>query len=272
MMSIRSLAVLLSAAMLAACEGDGVQTITAPVPGAAVKFFNFGVNAPAVNFYANDIKLTAVSSTSCTPPTNPACVTNGIESTTGVASGAAAAGGFYVGITPGQYTLAGRIAAATDNALAIASTPATLADGKYYSYYTSGIYDAATKKSDAFVVEDALPPTNPDATIAYVRFVNAISNSSPMTLYAKNTVTGTEVAVGAAVAYKAAGAFAPLPAGVYDLSARGAGSATNLITRTAVSFNAGAATRVYTITARGDMTVTSTTAATRPQLDNTANR
>jgi hypothetical protein len=36
-----------------------------------------------------------------------------------------------------------------------------------------------------------------------------------------------------------------------------------------VSFSPG---RVYTITARGDMTVTSSTATTRPQLDNTANR
>jgi hypothetical protein len=272
MMSNRSLAVLLSAAMLAACKGDGVQDITAPLPGAAVKFFNFGVNAPAVNFYANDTKLTAISSTSCTPPTDPACLAKGIESTTGVASGAAAAGGFYVGVTPGQYTLSGRIAAAIDNGLAVASTPATLADGKFYSYYTSGIYDATAKKSDAFVVEDVLPAVSPDPTIAYVRFVNAISNSSPMTLYVKNTVSGQEVAVGAAVAYKAAGAFIAVPAGVYDLNTRAAGSATNLITRTAVSFNAGAATRVYTITARGDMTVTSTTATTRPQLDNTANR
>jgi hypothetical protein len=44
---------------------------------------------------------------------------------------------------------------------------------------------------------------------------------------------------------------------------------TNAIARTAVSFSAG---KVYTISARGDMTVVSTTATNRPFLDNTANR
>jgi hypothetical protein len=57
--------------------------------------------------------------------------------------------------------------------------------------------------------------------------------------------------------------------GIYDLSTRAAGSSTNIIVRTAVGFSTG---RVYTIGARGDITVTSTTAATRPQLDNTLNR
>ena len=75
--------------------------------------------------------------------------------------------------------------------------------------------------------------------------------------------------MGGEVAYKGAGTFTPLPEGVYTLTTRYAGSATNVITRTGVSFLAG---RVYTVTSRGDITVTSTTAATRPQLDNTANR
>lgn len=270
MMSNRSLAVLLSAAMLAACKGDGVQSITAPAPASAIKFFNFGVNTPGVNFYANDTKLTAISSTSCTPPTDPACLAKGIESTTGVASGAAAVGGFYVGVAPGQYTISGRIAAATDNGLAIASTPATIADGKYYSYYTSGIYDATTKKVDAFLIEDAFPQ-NPDPTKTYIRFVNAIPNSQPMALFARGTTSGTvDIPIGGAVAYKAATPFIEIAGGgIADLTTRAVGSSTALITRTAVSFNPG---RVYTVTARGDMTVTSTTAANRPQLDNTANR
>ena len=80
---------------------------------------------------------------------------------------------------------------------------------------------------------------------------------------------GWKSPIGGAVAYKSGGAFTPLPNGVYDLATRTAGSATNAIVRTAVSFVAG---RVYTIGARGDMTVTSTTATNRPFLDNTANR
>ncbi|HEU4564815.1 MAG TPA: hypothetical protein VFS05_09210, partial [Gemmatimonadaceae bacterium] len=59
------------------------------------------------------------------------------------------------------------------------------------------------------------------------------------------------------------------PPGSYDLHARAAGSTTDLIVRTTLLFEAG---HVYTITARGDMTVTSSSATNRPYLDNTANR
>jgi hypothetical protein len=271
MTTYRSLAVLLGAAVLASCGDKGVQDITAPPPGAAVKFFNFGVNTPGVNFFANDTKVTAISSTSCTPLTSasdPNCLTKGVESTNGVASGAVAAGGLYNGVLPGQYTLSGRISAATDNGLSISSTPTSLENGKYYSYYLSGIYDAGAKKVDAFVVEDAFPLA-PDPTKTYIRFVNAISNSQPMTLVLTASGLG-EATVGTAVAYKNATPFIAFNGGgLADLSTRVAGSTANVITRTGVSFSPG---RVYTVTARGDMTVTSSTAATRPQLDNTANR
>jgi hypothetical protein len=254
-----SIAALLCAALLTSCDAydkKAVGDITAPAAGARIRFFNFGVNAPGVNFYANATKMTAILSAT------------GTESTVGVVYGGVGSGGDYAVITPGQYTLTGKIAAATDKDLAIATAPATIADGKYYSFYMSGFYDATAKSVESFIVEDAFAPQF-DYTAASVRFVNAISNSSPMTLYAKNTTTGAEVAVGGAVAYKAGGAFTALPNAVYDLNTRVAGSTTNVITRTAVSFSAG---RVYTIGARGDITVVSTTATTRPTLDNTANR
>jgi hypothetical protein len=253
-----SLAVLLGAALLASCGANAVQDITGPLPSARVRFFNFGVNAPAVNFYAGGAKMTAVSSTT------------GVESTSGVSYGGSGANnsGLYSAIAPGQYDLTGKIAAATDKDLVIAKVTATISDGKYYSFYMSGFYDANGKTVEAFVVEDPIPATF-DYTQAYVRFVNAISNANAMTLYAKNTTTGTEVPIGTAVAYKSAGAFVAVPAAVYDLGTRFAGATTNAIARTGVSFIAG---RVYTITARGDITVTSTTATNRPFLDNTANR
>jgi hypothetical protein len=95
-----------------------------------------------------------------------------------------------------------------------------------------------------------------------------------MTLYAKNTIAGsTEVAVGAEVSYQHAAAFVTLPRGLYDLSTRYTGSATNAVARTGVSF---VGRKVYTVTARGDITVAPTTtgcaAANRTCLDNTANR
>jgi len=254
-----SLAALVLAGLLSACGTKEVQDITAPPAASRIRFFNFGVNAPSVNFYANDTKMTAIQSTT------------GTEATTGIAYGGVGAGGAYSSIDPGQYAVTGRIAAATDKDLPIATVNTTIADGKYYSFYMSGFYNTTTKTVESFVVEDDFAvPT--DFTQATVRFVNAISNANPMTLFAKNTTTGTEVPVGAEVAYKGAGAFVNIPAGGYDLNTRYTGSATNVVSRPSVSFAGG---RVYTITARGDITVASSTTCgttNKTCLDNTLNR
>jgi len=272
MTRIRIIPALLGAAVLAACSKDGVQVITAPTAGAFIKFYNFGVNAPSVNFFANDTKLTAVSSTSCTPPTippNALCTTTGIESTTGTAYGAAANGGLYSSVAPGAYSFNGRISASTDNGLQVAKLSSTLANGKHYSLYTSGFYDATAKTMDAFVVEDAFSEEI-DFSKSSARLVNASSNSSPMTLYAKNPGTGDSLLIASSIAYKSAGAFVPVPAAVYDLTVRYAGSNTAVITLAAVSFVAG---RAYTVNARGDATLPATgTAANRPILTAVANR
>jgi hypothetical protein len=256
-MRTRSIAALLCAATLSACGDDAVQSITASPPGASIKFFNFGVGAPGVNFYADGTKMTATSSTS------------GQESVLGTAPGGVGNGGFYAGIAPGPYALTGRISDTTNKDFVISTTTATLADGKYYSFYLSGIYNTTAKTVESFYVEDPFTWPLADFTLVSVRFVNAISNANPMTLYARNTTTGQEIPIGGAVAYKSAGAFVTLPAGPYDLITRYVGSTTNVITRTGVGFSFG---RVYTVGARGDITVTSTTSANRPQLDNTANR
>src|SRR2546422_290325 len=79
-----ALAALLCAAPLASCDKNTVQELPlAPVPTARIKFFNFGLNAPAVNFYANGTKMTAIMSIS------------EIESTSGVAYSQAGNGGPY---------------------------------------------------------------------------------------------------------------------------------------------------------------------------------
>ena len=267
-MRLRAFAALLCAAtVLSGCEKNAVQTIDEPLTASAIRFYNFGLNAPAVNFYANNQKMTAISTANCTPPTDPLCTTTGIESTAGVAYGSIGASGLYSTIAPGQYTLTGRISAATDKDLPISTVAADIGNGKFYSYYQSGVYNAATKMVDAFIVEDPMPAAV-NFAVAQVRFVNAIYNSQPMTLYAKSTVDGQEYAIGGAVPYKSAGAFTPVPGASYDLSTRVAGSNTNVIVRTGVSFSGG---RSYTISSRGDMTVTGTTATNRPFLDNTSN-
>src|SRR5258708_29948610 len=255
MTRIRSITVLLGAAVLAACSKDSVQKIAGPTAGAFIKFYNASVNAPAVNFYANDVKVTAINATSCTPLTqssDPKCLTTGVEAVTGTAYGAVGNGGLYSSIAPASYTFTGRITAAIDNGLAVSRLTTELGDGKYYSYYQSGFYDPNAKTSDAFVVEDPFPASI-DFTVANVRFVNAISNSSPMILYARNTITGAEVAVGGAVAYKGAGTFMTVPGAFYDLNVRTAVSAPNGIPSTGGSFVAGPG---YTVTPSGATPVT----------------
>jgi len=254
---------------VAACGDKTTQVIDTPVNGALVKFFNFSVGAPGVNFYDGTLKVSGVSSSNCAPPndTTSACRSTGLEAMTCTTYTNSANGALYVQLTPGTVPLAGKIiSTGTDNGLAIATVNATIATGTMYSYYLSGIYDPVAKTTDAFVVTDDLPA--PDLNNTFVRFVNAISNSQPMTLYAKLQATGIETGIGTTTqAYKAAGAFMQLPAGVYDLNTRTAGSSTNVISRTSVSFVAG---HVYTITARGDLT--SGVTANKPALDNTANR
>ena len=262
--SYKSILLLLCAATVSACGDNAVQNITAPASGAFVKFHNFAIGAPGVNFYSDATKVTAISSTS------------GAESATGTTYPAAGVGGvgdggFYSALDAGTHTLSGKIPdnATTDKGVTISSASATLEAGKYYSYFQSGVYNTTTKQTDAFVIEDPFISTF-DYTVAYVRLVNASSNSQPMTLYAKNTTTLVEVPIGTAVAYKAGGAFVSLPEGIYDLSARASGSSTNVVVKTAVSFLAG---RIYTVTALGDVTLSTTgTAATRPVFNVTPNR
>jgi hypothetical protein len=241
---------------LAACEKNAVQDITGPLPSARVKFYNFGVNAPAVNFFANETKMTAITSTT------------GAESAVGVGYGGVAAGDRYVAIAPGQHTFSGRISALVDKDLPISTVAATIADGKHYSFYQSGIYNSPAKTIDSFLVEDNFPAAI-DWSVSLVRLVHAISNAGSLALFAVNTETGVETPIGGAVAYRSAGAFTPLTPGLYDIRARYPGATANVIVRTGVGFAPG---RVYTIGARGDITVTSTTAATRPFLDVTINR
>ena len=262
----KSITALLCVALLSACGDSAVQKITTALPGSAIRFYNFGVCGatqtattscmPSVNFYANDTKMTAISSTT------------GAESSSGTAYSAVGNTGLYSGIATGQYTISGRMSAAgPDKDAPVSNTPVTLQDGKYYSYYLSGFYNTAAKTVDSFIVEDALPAI--DFSVSYVRFVNAIANSNPMTLFAKNTTTATETGIGAEMAYKSSGAFVSLAPGTYDLGTRYAGLSTNAISRTAVAFVPG---KIYTVSARGDITITSTTAINRPVLDNTANQ
>src|SRR6185503_19217598 len=104
----RALGTLLCVTAFASCDKNAVQVLpNGPLEHSRVKFFNLGVGAPGVNFYANNTKMTAISSGTQT------------EATTGTTYGNAGNAGLYVAIAAGQYTLTGRIAATTDKDLPI---------------------------------------------------------------------------------------------------------------------------------------------------------
>jgi hypothetical protein len=270
MRNSRSILMLLCAvATMTSCEKDAVGLLDDPDRnGANVKFFNFAVGSPQVNFYVNDQKVSGISTTGCAvldDANRQQCLSSGLESTSGVAYGSAGNGAnaWYSDVTPGQVTVSGKIAAATDKNLAIANLQTNVEAGKFYSYYLSGIYNTTAKTSEAFIVEDVMPPE--DFTVAYVRFVNASSTTQPMTLFLTNRTTLEVLAIGGPVAYMAGGGFVAVPVGVsYDLATRTSSSSTNVFTRAQISFAPG---RAYTITARGN-----TATATTMFLDNTANR
>jgi hypothetical protein len=247
---------LIAMVLFTSCEKDAVQVIDSKTIGAQIKFYNFSVGGPGVNFYANDTKITAVQSAT------------GSESISGVAYGSVGPINNYANLAPGAYSFLAKITAAIDKDLTIAIVPGTIEDQKFYSLYLSGPYNTTAKNTDGFVIEDKLPAT--DLSIAYVRFVNSISNASAMDLFVKNTTTMQELKVAAGVAYKSGGEFVAVPEGVYDLGVRNVGATTTLLTRGAVSFVKG---RVYTISFRGDITINpGGTAVNRPFLDNTINR
>lgn len=268
-----SLTAILGGVLAASCDKTAVQKIagpTDPLTQAQVRFFNFGLGAPGINFYANTTKLTAISSATCSPtPTDTVqqrvCRETGAESTSGVTYGNVGSGGLYASLAPGDYTLKGTIAATTDKDLAIATLSATLAAGKIYSFYTSGVYNTTAKTVEAFIVEDPIPAI--DWAVSPIRFVNAISNAAPMTLVARDSTTKVETTIATDIAYKSAAAFKPLTPGLYELYVTVGGSATKVIQRTGVTFAPG---RIYTISSRGDATLATGTNAR--SLDNTANR
>lgn len=247
---------LLSLAFLGACEKNAVQDITAPITGGAfIRFQNYAVSAPGVNFYANSQKISAISASTCTPaPTTPnaACTTTGAESTNGVAYGLSANGANYSMLAPGPYTFASKIAAVADNGLAVSTANVTLAEGKFYTYFVSGIYNATTKSADAFVIEDNLPTTF-DYTKTYLRVVNASSNAPSISATVQVQGTSDVVNVATNVLYKSASPFATFAPGLTDVTITYRGVLTQSFT--GVNFLAG---HVLTLTLTGDATVTGT--------------
>ncbi len=244
----------LMAIMFAACDKNAIQDINTTPVGAYFRVHNFAVGGPTVNIYANEVKISAIGSTT------------GIEAAAGIAANGIFPGtNSYLSLEPGSIVLKAKVPAlATVNAGVTTNiTTQSVVAGRYYSYFTSGIYDATAKTTDAFIIEDILPAI--DTGMAYVRIVSAIPNSATgFNLTGVNTTTLASITIAPATGYKAASPFVKVPNGIYNLTSVNTSTPVNTITRAAVSFSKGF---IYTITTRG----TTLTASTLG-LDLTRNR
>jgi hypothetical protein len=266
-----ALTAMLFSAAFYSCKKNDVVNFDQPLTESTtqIKYYNFGVNAPNVNYFANDIKVTGTVS-----------ATGAETATGGITSGGVYPTSNYSVLSSNTYAIKAQIptVAATNPGVVINTLNAKVESNKFYSYYTCGIYNTTDKTADAFITEDQLPAI--DYNTAYVRFVNTVSNATAgFNLYARNTLipNSADILVATNVAYKGASSFVAIPTGTYELYARYAATPTvNTIPRNAtlgggtVAFANG---KVYTISSRGDMAVPTTgTATNRPLLDNTANR
>ena len=259
------------------CEKNAVEDITKPYDGALFKVYNFAFvrTAPATgaatvtfNSYANDVKFAAVVSTT------------GKEEAAGLAVGGVSPTRGYSLVPAGNDVLFKAVSSpnALVNAtygfgpnLEIASVRANVQNGKNYSFYVNGFFDPATKKADAFVIEDKLP--QPDTAASYIRLVNPAPNTSTLTLDITRTykLDGVDVVETTqpikGVAYKSASEFIRVPSGVYTLKCTDVVSGKSVARTTATTLQKN---RVYTFTVRGDLV--GTTSYPTLFLDFTENR
>lgn len=253
--------------MFSSCEKNAVTDITVPYSGAQFKYYNFAINGPTVNFYANNIKTTAT------------LTATGVESPAGVNYGGlvplrgyslAPTGSVkFSSLTPSTMVLNAPLGQGPN--IETSSVTKDVVDGKNYSYYTSGIYDYATKKSDAFIIEDVLPA--PDTSMAYIRLVNPGHNTTALSLELTQTFTSTTPGLPplvvvttpiTGIVYKTASPYLAVTQGAYSLRLIDPASG-KIVTRAATSFIKG---RLYTFTLRGNL-ITGVPAAF---LDFTENR
>jgi hypothetical protein len=252
--------------MIAACKKNAVVDITTPYSGGQFKYYNFAINAPTVNFYANSSKTAATASASGLEAA-AGTLYGGVTPTRGYALAPVGTGVVFKAIT--SSTMPVVVATGQGPSIEIASVTQDVVEGKNYSFYTSGIYDYATKKSDAFIIEDNLPA--PDTSISYIRLVNPGHNTSTLSLELTQTINvvgGTPIVTVTTpitgIAYKTASAYIPVKQGSYTLRLIDAASG-KVVSRTATSFFK---ERLYTFTLRGNLI----TGSPAPFLDFTENR
>jgi hypothetical protein len=194
-----------------ACEKNTFQVIdTKEFNGPFLRGYNFAASGPTVNVYVNDVKVTAIGSTT------------GKEATAGIAAyGVFPTTNSYVNLTSnGTVTVKSVVpsTATTNPGVVTATLNSDLQQGKYYSFFTAGVYNSTTKTTDAVILEDKIPAL--DTAAAYIRFVNLVPNQpNGYNLVITNRATLQSINISPTILFKAATDFVKVPAGIYDLRA-----------------------------------------------------
>lgn len=251
---LRFLIFSLMAFALYSCEKNAAQVIdTKEFNGPFLRGYNFAPSGPTVNVYVNDVKVTAIGST------------NGKEATTGIAAyGVFPTTNSYVNLAAkGNVTVKSVIpSTATTNPGVVTSTiTGDLQEGKYYSFFTCGLYNTTDKTTSSVILEDKIPAL--DTAFSYIRFVNLVPNApNGYDLVITNRATAQVINLSPTIAFKAATDFVKVPAGIYDLKASSVGG--TVINRTELTVSK---SYVYSLITRGTAATTSTLA-----IDMTRNR
>jgi hypothetical protein len=238
------------------CDKSAFQVIDAPPTGPNFRVYNFAVNGPQVNVYVNDVKASAIGSTT------------GKESASGIAAyGIFPGTNSYVNLQhDGSVTIKAKtpVNATTNPGVETTSATAKFENGKFYSFFTTGIYNATAKTTGSFVIEDVLPAI--DINVGYARMINTVPNApSGFDLKATNKATGEVIVISNAVPFQSASPFVKLPEGIYNLTSTSVNTPLSYtITRADLTISKGF---VYTLAARGTVLTTSTLA-----IDMTRNR
>ncbi|MCF4100613.1 DUF4397 domain-containing protein [Gillisia sp. M10.2A] len=227
-----------------ACEENAIPELTEPVSEEAtyVKFFFHVENAPSVNFYFDDQKVSAVGSSSA-------------DEVQGNSYGSVFPSNAYALIPSGDFNVNARDLEGN----VIASTNASFAADKNYSAYLVGTTDSY----EVFVMEDQLPPS--DRVKIFWRFVNTMANMPfSVDVYAiKAAVPETDdspaqavqvISLGNGLAFKQGGDYTELEPGNYTFKVFESGSDYDPETSTPYiqnTVNVASKGRVYSTQIRG---------------------
>jgi Domain of unknown function (DUF4397) len=203
--------------VFSACKKSNDTTPNTPVAG--VMAFNLATNKPAIG-----ISLSGANLLSSPLPY-------------GGYSGA------YLSIFPGNRTVDAFETVGT----AFASTGYTFEEGKYYSVFVSG----ANGKYNNWIVKDDVDTLKANGQQSYVRYINAIPDSSKPLVSIKS---GSNTLFNNTAAYQSASGFVPVTAGELSIAVN---NESNISTSRTITLGE---KKVYTVLLMGNPAATDTTA------------